>query len=120
MKAFVLFIALTSACAAPAKTHPWEHWKWYDYTLEGTFAVTLVADYVQTLQIIENGTEGNPLIGAHGERIHPNVYFPAAFILHAGGLSFFKRELRLPIQMFSIVIQSVTVWNNWVDGFKFL
>lgn len=54
----------------------------YDYAVEIAYSSALAADYTQTVEIVEDGNETNPVMGATGERVPPALYFPAVAAGH--------------------------------------
>ena len=109
-------LASSASCAPHAiDPHPW---KWYDVAGEAAVAGVMAMDYVQTVQIVEDGYEGNPLIGKHGERLHPNFYFPVSFMVHAALCWFLSQPARGSAQFFMFSIEAITVWDNRVDGYS--
>lgn len=109
----ILVLTLVLGCAAQPKP-----WKWYDVVGETVVVGVLAGDYVQTVKITENGTEGNPVIGQHGERVHPNIYFPVILLIHATVAWFLPQPARGSWQFLTAAIASVSVWNNTMEGFS--
>lgn len=72
MRVLALILVL-SAC------YP-QNWGKRDQALENMILVTTAIDWYQTQGIVRNCWEGNPIIGECGERVSPNIYFPAVMV----------------------------------------
>lgn len=92
-------------------------WSRTDTALEVTFAAALAADYLQTRQIVADGMEGNPIMGARGERMPPALYFPASLVAHLVVASCLPRPWRSIFQGVSIGWQAAEVGHNAEHGY---
>ncbi len=115
MTARVLVILLALAGTASAD----RSWSRTDSAFQGVFAGSLVADYIQTRAIIARGDEQNPIMGTHGQHVHPSLYFPAAFVLHTVAMRVLPKPLRRVAQLASIGVQIWTVQDNHRAGYTF-
>ena len=95
-----------AAVAAP----PWD---WVDTSLQLGIGLGLAADWAQTRQIVRDGHEANPLIGAHGEHIAPGVYFPAVFAVSTATAWTLPRDWRRVVQGVVLGMEYATVCRNW-------
>ena len=109
MKALALLLALASTAGA-------DEWTAGDTALQVTYAATLGADYLQTRQGIKGGWEQNPIMGHHGERVPPEVYFPVAFAVHTTLMVLTPKPYRGVVQGISIGVSSMNVARNWQAG----
>jgi len=107
----VLALVALAACAAPRGAVV------ADVAGQVVFGAIVAADYAQTVRIVRDGQEGNPIIGRDGQNVPPGIYFPAAFILHTAVAFVLPRPWRNVWQATWGVGVSTAVWNNWVEGY---
>ncbi|MFO0583026.1 MAG: hypothetical protein U0229_12200 [Anaeromyxobacter sp.] len=98
--------ASSAAVAAP-------RWDWVDTSLQLGIGLGLAADWAQTRQIVRDGREANPLIGAHGEHVGPGVYFPAVFAVTTATAWTLPRDWRRVVQGVLLGVEYATVSRNW-------
>jgi hypothetical protein len=113
MRALAALLALLASPAAAAA----DEWKLGDTALEGAFVAVLAADYAQTKQIAEDGREGNPVIGSHGERVAPAVYFPIVAVAHVAVARALPGRWRTAFQGISLGWQVDAVHTNLQAGY---
>jgi hypothetical protein len=73
MRRLMLVLVTLAACSTP------QNWRKRDQAIEGSTTI----DWVQSIHIVDDCKEGNPIIGACGERLHPNIYFPIVLLTQA-------------------------------------
>ncbi len=75
MRYALLILVLLSGCAA-------QRWTKVDTAIQVGFTTSLAVDYVQTRNITADGRESNPIMGSHGERVNPTLYFASVAVMH--------------------------------------
>lgn len=106
---------LLATCADAAA----DRWTHTDTALQITFAGTLALDYLQTRQITDLCREANPIIGECGDRVSPDVYFPAAFAGHALVAAALPQPYRRIWQSVWVGAQTHTIYRNYGAGYTF-
>ena len=91
-------------------------WTSTDTALQAGVGLSMLLDYLQTRQIVRDGHEANPIIGKHGERVRPEIYFPAAFLASALAAKMLPPEWRNALQGGLIGMQGATVARNWANA----
>jgi hypothetical protein len=95
-------------------------WSGLDWGLEGMFALSLVADYLQTLHTARPAfVEENPILGAHPSPLATTAYFVAAGAAHAAVARLLPAPWRELWQVGAIAMQAVTVGGNLRAGVGF-
>jgi len=94
-------------------------WGWEDTALQAVLGVGMLGDYLQTRHITDRGHEANPVIGRHGERVSPSVYFPAAYALSTALVAELPREWRRLVQGTLIGLECAIVYRNHKAGNPF-
>lgn len=87
-------------------------WTDRDTAAEMVFGLAMVGDYLQTRQIARQGLEMNPIMGRRGERVKPEIYFPATLILHVATAWALPRPYRNVFQALSITVETGFVGYN--------
>ena len=90
-------------------------WTNTDTMLQAGVGVGLLLDYLQTRKIVKDGTEANPIIGNRGQRVRPEIYFPATFLASALAAKYLPPDWRHALQGGLIGLQGSTVYHNWAD-----
>lgn len=88
-------------------------WTNTDTMLQAGVGVGMLLDYLQTRQITKAGHEANPIIGKRGERVPPELYFPATFVASLVAAKLLPPEWRHALQGGLIGMQGATVARNW-------
>jgi hypothetical protein len=112
IRALALALLLAGACGPRA---------WTAGDTAGQVAVTaaLAADYTQTRAALDDGgIEHNPVMGAGGERLAPEVYFPATAVALTGAAVALPRPWRRVLQVAAVGVQVHTVAGNWSRGYS--
>lgn len=94
-------------------------WGWEDTALQAALGVGMLGDYLQTRHITARGHEANPIMGRHGERVSPSVYFPAAYALSTALVAELPREWRRLVQGTLIGLECAIVYRNHKAGNPF-
>jgi len=94
-------------------------WGWEDTALQAVLGVGMLGDYLQTRHITARGHEANPIIGRHGERVTPSIYFPAAYALSTALVAELPREWRRLVQGTLIGLECAIVYRNHKAGNPF-
>lgn len=111
-----LVIALLLAAAAACGPRAWTA---ADTAGQLAVTATLAADYTQTRAALDtDGVEANPIMGAGGERLAPEVYFPAAAVALTGAAVALPRPWRRVLQVAAVGVQVHTVAGNWSRGYS--
>lgn len=92
-------------------------WTKKDTLAELGFATMTSVDWVQTNTIVMVCDEENSIIGACGEKMSPDVYFPTAIVLHAAIAAALPPRWRLAWQAIATGAELNQVWNNAANGF---
>jgi hypothetical protein len=92
-------------------------WTRKDTLAELGFATMTTVDWVQTNSIVTVCEEENSIIGACGENMSPDVYFPMALALHAAIAATLPPRWRLAWQAIATGAELNQVWNNAANGF---
>ncbi len=80
--------------------------------LAGASTALLAFDWHQTQSIARDCLELNPIIGACGERVPVNAYFPVVILAHVALAHVVGAEWR-PVLLGAIVgAEAATVWSN--------
>ncbi len=108
----IVLIALALAGCTPAS------WSRTDTAVEASIGALMVADYLQTRQIVVDGMESNPVMGERGERMPPAVYFPAAAVAHLATARCLPRPWREVFQGVTIGWQLYAIRDNWSAGYE--
>ena len=113
-----LLVALTSVAHA-------DEWSRSDTALQATAGVLLVADYMQTKQIInapvdERHRESNPLMASHGGGLgmSPELYFLSVAGTHTLVAVALPKPWRRVAQVGLFALQTWTVSSNWSAGYS--
>ncbi len=102
----------------PPKTDNWS-WNREDTAMEGLFGLSMLGDYLQTRDITKAGREMNPIMGPRGNRVSPNLYFPATMALHALAMRALPRPWRHAAQGLSLGFEGGVVGRNLGLGWGF-
>jgi len=107
MRSLLLVLALSSVARA-------DKWTVKDTVMQSAVTTTLVMDYAQTREALEHGArELNPIMGPHGNRLAPELYFPAVALLHAGVAYVLPARYRTVWQAVAIGVQINTIRGNY-------
>lgn len=88
-------------------------WTLRDSVLEASFAGATAADWHQTRGIVTTCSEQNPIIGACGERVPVDAYFPIALLIHVGIAALLPPGYRTAWQTLYIGAEINQVWSNY-------
>lgn len=109
MKALTLAIAL-AGCGG---------WTTADTLREVAFMTPTTLDWGQTMHIVKNCAELNPIIGECGQRVSPGYYFPAMIVLHAAVAALLPPGPREAWQYIAAGGELSTIWLNYRNGVSF-
>lgn len=104
-----------------------DEWTKTDTAIEAAVLTTFALDYLQTRQIVEDGREGNPIIGLCGGRvgdakcdgISPELYFGGLAIAHVAAMRLLPHRWRNAAQGLTVGIQIRSLRNNYAAGYTF-
>lgn len=95
-------------------------WTTADTAWQGAVTASLAADYSQTRTALDAGyDEKNPIMGPSGDRIAPEVYFPACAAAAAGAAVALPRPWRRALQVAVLAVQVHTIAGNVHAGAGF-
>lgn len=100
--ALVALVAL-SACGG---------WRARDTIAEATFAAVTAQDWRETDSIVQGCREQNPIMGPCGDRLSPNLYMPAAIVVHAVVSALLPPRLRLAWDAVTVGAEVRTLYGN--------
>jgi hypothetical protein len=95
-------------------------WSRKDTALEAGVALTFALDWHQTAGaggVTGSCQESNPILGACGERMPVNLYFPVVFALHPLLAAVLPPAWRTIFQAITIGGEGSTTWSNWRAGY---
>lgn len=102
-------LALAVAACTPAE------WTRTDTAAQLAVTASLAVDYQQTRQALDEGAvESNPVMGESGERVAPEVYFPAVAVIALTGAVALPRPWRGILQGGLFTVQTKVITGNWV------
>ena len=88
------------------------NWRTRDTIGEGTLLTITAVDWYQTMGIIRNCSESNPIIGECGERVNMHVYFISALIIQGIASRLMPSHWRGVLQGAWIGAETATVIDN--------
>ena len=104
-----LLLMLLPACTPAA-------WTRADTAAQIVVTASLAIDYRQTRGGLDEGAvEHNPVMGPAGERVAPEIYFPACALVAVAGAAALPRPWRSILQGGIIVVQAHTIHGNWIE-----
>jgi hypothetical protein len=104
---------------APAYNPDPNAWTGTDTALESLFGAAMLGDYLQTRRIQRAGREVNPIMGARGQRVPPELYFPATMGLHYLTMKALPASWRHAAQGLSLGFEGGVVGRNLGLGWGF-
>lgn len=106
---------------SPTSVPPAEASGWSDANtaMEAAFGAAMLGDYLQTRKITRAGREVNPIIGPRGNRVPPELYFPATMGLHYLAMRALPPKWRGPAQALSLGLEGGVVGRNYGLGWNF-
>jgi hypothetical protein len=110
-----LLVVAVLLCASPAAAE--RKWTGIDTGLEITALSLLVVDYIQTTDIVADGAETNAIMGSHGQRVGPGLYFASAAVVHVAAAALLPQPYRRIFQGVTIGIQIDGIHSNWQGGY---
>lgn len=102
----VVFFSLMAASCTTS-------WRTRDTVLTGAAGALLAVDYLQTRHIVSVCAESNPIIGACGQGLPPELYFPMLFAIHLAWLVAWPPEYRDVLNGLMIGSEAATTYYNW-------
>lgn len=99
----VLALCLLFACS----------WTKSEVAAETAALAATVGDWHQTQDITGACTEGNALIGACGQNVPPNYYFPVVMAAHAAVAALLPHRWRLAWSALTLGAEVNQVWMNY-------
>lgn len=88
-------------------------WTATDTAWQGAVTASLAADFVQTRTALNaDYDEMNPVMGADGDRVAPEIYFPACAALSAGAAVALPGRWRRVFQIAVIGVQTAAIVHN--------
>lgn len=115
-------VPAVAALPAPAKAEPKDDdraWTARDTVLEALFGLSMLGDYLQTRKITRHADEINPIMGLRGNRVPPELYFPAMMGLHYGTMRLLPSPWRNIAQGLGIAFEGGVVGRNLKLGYGF-
>jgi hypothetical protein len=107
-------IAVT--CFALVGCGKWTH---RDTVAELAFATVAAGDWLQTRGVVSICAEENSIIGACGDNVPPDIYFPIGIALHAAVAAALPPKWRLAWQAIGVGAELNQVWRNYAAGYGF-
>jgi len=100
-----------------------DKWTRADAAVELTVFAALAVDYWQTRRIIDDPIkpshrESNPVMGHGGDRVPPEIYFPAAALVHGAAAILLPQPYRRIAQIATLGVQARSIGINWGAGYR--
>ena len=84
-----------------------------------TLALLLLADWSQTVDVVQKKREVNPVIGPDGRRVSPAIYFPLAIVILGAAVLLLPAPWGERAGLLAIGSEGCQVWLNRGSGYKF-
>ena len=95
-------------------------WTRQDTYYQAGYTMLLFADYLQTMEIIEDGSlyETNPILGRYPSKQETSAYFASCAITAAVAAFLLPPKQRRWLYIFLIGIESNTIYHNYQIGIR--